>query len=201
MAFRRHPVQEVPQETEITYDVMALRRTIDHPALEPLMSRRENLLQRQAALRQEQRQAAAFLHDFEHTRALELAEEAPDALAQWGQLKAQVAEADRALGFNEVATRALEEQIDAVVPEVQEDIEARLNRLRLPLVEQVVEHLAAIEQANKELRAIEGRSHILLQQSKPWLVDLRLEGKLKLLRRSLHLLQLATGAEAKDGAA
>jgi hypothetical protein len=167
MAFRqRSPVPEASSKAEADFDVMTLRKVRQHPALGPLMERRESLLQRQAAQRQDQRQAAAVLRDFEQGSALALAEEEPGAMDQWAHLKDQLAEADRQLGFIEVAVRALEEQIDAAVPEVHADIEARLNQRRLPLVTQVVAHLAAIEQANRELRGIEGLSQALLHQSR-----------------------------------
>lgn len=111
--------------------------------------------------------------------------------AAYRQLKDALADVEAEEKMLSAGLVALDEKMDALQAEVRDDIERRLNALRRPLVETVVQALDSIVEANRQLHGIEGLSLRLLQHSKHHLYDASLPHRLALMRRTAHLLALA----------
>jgi hypothetical protein len=200
MPFRRTPTSSPVAEAGPTpaYDVMALRRVSDHPALQPLVQRRQTLVQRLQALEVDHTRLEVERRTLEHREAEQVA-----ALgAEWNP--AAYRELKHALNDNEDETATvrtgldlLDQYIDEATSTTRDDIEAAFNRLRQPLLAQVIAALESIVDANRQIHAIEGLSQRLLQVGKYHLYDASLEPRLAQMQRTAYLMELgALGADA-----
>jgi hypothetical protein len=174
------------------YDVMMLRRLRDHPWLTPLMARRQELSERLRLLTEEHQRLEEARTRYEATAAEDIAALGADwSPAAYRQLKADRDEVEAEERMVSGAMALLDQQVEETASRVRDDIEEALNRLRKPLVDQVVQALAAVVEVNRQLHAIEALSQGLLHHAKYHLVDGSLETRLALMRRSQHLLTLA----------
>jgi hypothetical protein len=174
---------------DASYDVLALRHLSQHPDVQPLIERRTGLRARLTELEQLRAQLVADLAALERQAASEIAADGdawqPSALRQ---AKHDLADIEEQQGLINTGLAMLDDQIDAAAAQARLDVEARLNAKRAPLVAQRVRGLAALVEANRQLHAIEGLSTRLLKVGHYHLIDGGLEQRLRILRRSLAML-------------
>jgi hypothetical protein len=186
------PVAEGNLETAASYDVMTLRRLTDHPWLQPLLRRRHALGERLRLLTEEHQRLEEALTRYEATAAEELAVLGADwSPAAYRQLKTDREEIATEHRMVSGAVALLDQQMEEMTSRVQDDIEVALNRLRKPLLDHVVQALATVVEANRQLHAIEALSQALLHHAKYHLYDASLPQRLALMQRTQHLLALA----------
>jgi hypothetical protein len=186
------PVAEGNLETAASYDVMTLRRLTDHPWLQPLLRRRQELGERLRLLTEEHQRLEEALTRAEATAAEELAVLGADwSPAAYRQLKTDREEIATEHRMVSGAVALLDQQMEEMTSRVQDDIEVALNRLRKPLLDHVVQALATVVEANRQLHAIEALSQALLHHAKYHLYDASLPQRLALMQRTQHLLALA----------
>jgi hypothetical protein len=189
MAFgKRATAPETPVAVEEEVDILSLSRLNMHPLVAPLYARREGLHQRKAQLLDNQRQLEAVRQDFEKLHALALAEEEPEIMYQWRDLKSQLQDCTDQLGLIEAGLDDLDAQLDASMGELREVVQGQIDALFLPKVRRVIAGVQDVLEDNRELHTIENCSHRLLQTGNlelfcPWLEAwlFRLERKLNLL--------------------
>jgi hypothetical protein len=193
-------VAEVDVQNEESYDVLSLRRAFDHPAVRPLIERREALRQRLEALAQERHQHEQTMANIERSEAvaISIAGEdwswpAPYIHAKEGleDVKSQERIILAALG-------QLSVQIEETESEARDAIENALNQLRRPVVAAVAEILKALVEPNRRLHEIERVSQKLLQTARWHTYDATLEGRLGLIERTKALLDLSTQDAVRD---
>jgi hypothetical protein len=193
MAFgKRGAIQEAPGavavEAEESCDVLNLVRLTMHPSIRPLMERKTALQERKTNLLQGQRQLTAVLEDFQKVHSLDLAEEAPEAMRKWREVKQQLADYEDQIGLVERGLSELDEQIDAGMGAVREAVQAELDALFLEPVQTTVEALQVLSDTNARLHELERCSNKLLQTGRLELFNPGLEGWLFRLERKLALL-------------
>jgi hypothetical protein len=177
----------MPVETE-ECDILNLSRLSMHPAIAPLMNRRQGLQEKKAALLEAQQQCEAMLRDFERVNALELAEEQPEISRKRKDLKQQLTDSEDQITLVEAGLTELDQQIDDSMGVVREAIQAEIDALFAPEVEAMVEALQAILERNDRLHAIERCSARLLQTGRLELFNPGLVGWLFRLERKLTLV-------------
>jgi predicted nucleic acid-binding Zn-ribbon protein len=193
--FPREKTPAPVAETEPDYDVMALRNLHDHPTLRPLVTRKVEVQRALHAKARECQRLTEALRALEHRETEQIAAlGAAWDPAEYRQLKQALDEAEREERLLGAGVVAIDEQSDALHAEVREDIEKRMNDLRLPLVEQAVAALASMIESNRALHGIEALSQRLLGVARWHLVDPSLEPRLALMRRTLPLLAPAPPA-------
>jgi hypothetical protein len=171
---------------------MALRRLRDHPWLVPLVARRHALGERLRLLAQEHQRLEADVQRMEAAEVEQIAAVGGD----WNPVAFRQAKAalDETATEERMITGALElldQQMEEVTSRVRDDIEEHFNRLRKPLVDQIVAALETIVDVNRQLHGIEALSQALLQHAKYHLYDAGLPQRLVLMQRTQHLLALA----------
>jgi hypothetical protein len=193
---REQPGVEVSVQAESDYDVLTLRRLTDHPALRPMMERRQEICARLEACERERAAQKARVADLQHLAARGVAEHGPDwqpsALRDAEQALADLAAQEELL---QAGLHALDEDIERSSYEARIAVEGELNRLRRPHVAKITEALQGIVEHNAALHAIEAKSQRLLGTGRWHLYDAGLSGRLNLVQRTLHLLDLGETAE------
>jgi len=188
------PIAEVDVRSEEAYDVLSLRRTIDHPAVRPLVERRAQLQARLEAKRQEREQHDQTMASIERSEqtAIDLAGENWTWPAPYVHAKESLEDVKSQERVILGALEQLSAQIDQEESAARDDIERALNQLRRPAVAAVAAILKRLVEPNQRLHAIERASQRLLQVGRWHTYDPSLEGRLKLIERTGDLLDLAT---------
>jgi hypothetical protein len=201
MALLRSPrntvIQEVDVRTEVDYDVLALRRSTDHPGVAPLLQRRDALRQRLESLGQQRRDIQTDLARIEASQGSAIAEQgdAWEAPFEWREGKRAIEDMDGQERMIQAGLVELDEAIDSADSVARADIEARLNDLTRPLLEAVVAALATITDANARLHAVCGKSQRLLGVARWQVYDGGLESRLRLMQRTRESLARAAAPE------
>jgi flagellar biosynthesis GTPase FlhF len=195
--FTRTATPTVESTLDPGFDVMRLRRLRDHPWLRPLMVRRQDLSERLRLLEADRQRLEADVQRAEATEVEQIAVMGGEwNPAAFRQLKAALEETATEERMITGAQEVLDQKIEDVTSEVRHDVEERLNRLRKPLVEQIVAALESVVEANRQIHAIEALSQGLLQHAKYHLYDAGLPQRLVLMQRTQRLLALG---ELGDG--
>jgi hypothetical protein len=171
---------------------MALRRLSDHPALAPLVTRRQALVERLRALEDAHQRLTAERSALEQQEAQAVAVMgsawSPTA---YRQLKERLSDNESEAATIAAGLELLDQEIDAVTSMVRDELEAALNWRRKRLIDPVIAALETLVDGNRQIHALEALSQRLLQVAKYHLYDAGLEPRLALLKRSQHLLALA----------
>jgi hypothetical protein len=194
--FRAPSPPPEPAPTE-SYEVLALSRLTEHPLLAALYQRKGEVHEQLNVRARERQRLAEALTALEHREAEQIAALGADwDPAAYRDLKSQLADVEAEEKMLVGGVAVLDAQIDSLQDSVRDDIARRLDALRVPLVDAVVQALDSITAANRQLHAIEAKSQRLLQHSKHHLYDGGLEHRLALMKRSQHLLALAGAGDA-----
>jgi hypothetical protein len=127
--------------------------------------------------------------DFEKLHALALAEEEPEIMHQWRDLKQQLQDATDQLGLVEAGLDDLDAQLDASMGELREVVQGQIDALFLPQVRRAIAGVQDVLETNRQLHTIENCSHHLLQTGNLELFCPWLEAWLFRLQRKLNLLE------------
>jgi hypothetical protein len=152
------------------------------------MARREALQQKKTNMLAGQRQLETVRQDFERTNSVALAEEQPDAMHRWREVRRELQDYEDQIALVEAELATLDEEIDASMGMVRQAVQNEIDRLCLAPVQTLVTALQTLLEGNNQLRAIETCSGRLLGVGSLSLHNATIEPWLTRLQRKLALL-------------
>lgn len=191
------PASSTTPEAATMVDVMSLRHLTDHPRLHILIVRRHDIQARLGILAEEHRQVDAQLRDLSATEA----EQVAVLGTQWSpaklrELKVRLADIETEETTLGLGLQVLDDHISEAKEAVWQEVEEGFNALRRPLVNQIMQALEGITDANKQLHAIEALAQRVLGVGRWHLVDGQLPQRLDVMRRTQRLLNGADASRA-----
>ena len=159
MAFgKRTAPPEAPVAVE-ECDILTLTRLNLHPLISPLYERREGLQEKKANLLVGQKQLDNVRVDFERLHSLALAEEEPETMRQWRELKQQLQDYEDQLQLVEAGVYELDGLIDTTMAEVREVVQGQIDSRLVEPIRAMIAGLQALLPTNQELHTLENCQH------------------------------------------
>lgn len=181
---------EVDTKTEMDYDVLALRRVQDHPAVRLLLERKAKLHHRLGTLETERGALQRAIVDLERSQAQAIAAEGEtwQPPLEWRQAQEALKDCEAQTRMVQSGLEPLKRDIERAIAEARVEVEAALNGLRCPIVQRLAAALEGLVPDNQVIHAIERASARLLGVGQWHLFDPGLEQRLRLLERTRLLL-------------